>query len=720
MSYETNLGIYLQAYDQASSTISSVASNLSQVDAVTQKVATSTGYMGDAYQNAKTATDSATKSFSDQVVQANSLALAGATLFMSFERVENSEVMLDRANLNVQKSTNALTSAQNTYNKAVEQYGSDSQQATDAAARLATAQDSLTVAQERVGVAQNNLNNSMIYAALTVVPSFLTMSKALDISMKTLAIDAVAAFGAFAIGYTVLNSIPEPMRQTAAVIAFVSGALVALAIAAYAAWEGLTMGAATPFITASLVAVGVAASGLIMMMQSYGSSVVGATSTALSGLAAVTAAENTFISAESTRYQNELTTISAYWNVRLGLTKTFLETIDSEINTYYTAEETAAQTAYQVEVDAANAAYTQQLTDYSSYWKSKLGIQTSELSTVDSEIESHYNQQISDTNSFYDDLISASMAGLNNLRAARSGDLDNLEENMLSQKISLEDAHDHGLLTDAEYQKQLNDLNQTYNDNRSRISDHYRLEELQAEKDQTAAAVPIEQARTDAITTIQYQQNDDLLAAQATYTMITTTGQQTLNDTLTCLAQTLADTITSIENQKNTALQLAYTQNETALQTHWDNLASINQAGVNTAIQIFSQYTDALGNTGSYRGALVSNYPTEYHTVGTVTGPGGVAHVMQHGGIVEQPTFALLGEAGPEAVIPLGSRSLGGVTVNVNSPLIVVEGNADRATIEEAARLVMSQLRNVTVEATSSGAPATQKRIRLGNRWSGF
>ncbi|MDP3949919.1 hypothetical protein, partial [Microbacterium sp.] len=29
---------------------------------------------------------------------------------------------------------------------------------------------------------------------------------------------------------------------------------------------------------------------------------------------------------------------------------------------------------------------------------------------------------------------------------------------------------------------------------------------------------------------------------------------------------------------------------------------------------------------------------------------------MQHGGIVRQPTFALIGEAGPEAVIPLNSR----------------------------------------------------------------
>jgi hypothetical protein len=748
MSYEASLGLYLTAYDQASSVIASVSSSLSQVDSVTQKVTTSTGNMGSAFQSASRTVDTATKSFSDQVVQANSLALAGATLFMSFERVENSEVALDRANLNVQKSTNALTSAQNAYNKALA--GGDPQAIADALARLNTAQDALTVSQERVGVAQNNLNNSMIYAALTVVPSFLTMSKALDISMKTLAIDAGAAFGAFAIGYTVLNSIPEPMRTTAAVIAVVTGALVAAAIAAYAFWEGISLTTATPMIVAGIAAIGVAASGLTVLVQNA-TSAANNFSASLSTLATATDLLTSKITAENTAYQTDLTNMSAYWDTKLGITKTALETIQGKINTYYTAEETLAQTAYQTDVDAANAAYQQQLTDYSSYWTTRLGIQTTELTTADNEIESHYNQQISDTNAFYDDLVAATMTGLNNIRAQRNGNLDDLEENMLSQKISLEDEHDHGLITDAEYQKQLNDINTKYNDNRSRISDRYRLQELQAEKEQTAAAVPIEQDRANAIVKVEYERNDDLQAAQAVYAQITTTGQQTLNTTLIQLASSLAATTVAIENQKNLELQTAYNESEQLAQTHQNNMSNIaiiagtihvaQTAGIGGTVGTTAGDLAAAISTGyaaytspqelangikylaqlynlNYQDAIEATYILAAHKGWTPQNIASFTPLIPHfkeGAIVENPTYALLGEAGPEAVIPLGrsGEGYGAVTYNI-SISVNVEGSVDQRTLA----VLREELKNVVVEATSSGASATRKKIRFGNRRS--
>ena len=42
---------------------------------------------------------------------------------------------------------------------------------------------------------------------------------------------------------------------------------------------------------------------------------------------------------------------------------------------------------------------------------------------------------------------------------------------------------------------------------------------------------------------------------------------------------------------------------------------------------------------------------------------------LASGGIVNQPTVALIGEAGPEAVIPLNGRNAGGVTVNLFGPV---------------------------------------------------
>lgn len=41
--------------------------------------------------------------------------------------------------------------------------------------------------------------------------------------------------------------------------------------------------------------------------------------------------------------------------------------------------------------------------------------------------------------------------------------------------------------------------------------------------------------------------------------------------------------------------------------------------------------------------------------------------MLANGGIVDSPTLALIGESGPEAVVPLGrGGGMGNVTVNVN------------------------------------------------------
>lgn len=62
---------------------------------------------------------------------------------------------------------------------------------------------------------------------------------------------------------------------------------------------------------------------------------------------------------------------------------------------------------------------------------------------------------------------------------------------------------------------------------------------------------------------------------------------------------------------------------------------------------------------------------------------------MQRGGIVSKPTLALLGEAGPEAVVPL-NRGMHNVTIH--GPLVVIEGSADRKTAEYAAELIWQRL----------------------------
>lgn len=75
----------------------------------------------------------------------------------------------------------------------------------------------------------------------------------------------------------------------------------------------------------------------------------------------------------------------------------------------------------------------------------------------------------------------------------------------------------------------------------------------------------------------------------------------------------------------------------------------------------------------------------------------GYVPVMGEGGIVQGPTIALIGEKGPEAVVPLrefgGGKSLGmGPSLTVN---FYVAGNADEATARLAADLVMQNVRRI-------------------------
>lgn len=185
-----DIEMHLIAYDEASSVIEGVGSNISttftDIEENTQELASSTSsatsqvagdyeQVGNAVESASGSINAANMSSTQSAMAMSTAAMSGAALFMSFTNVENAEVSLDKAHLQVQKSTQAVQNAQEAYNTAVEKYGPDSQQATDAANKLSIAQDALTVAQERVGTSQRNLTNSMLMAALTVIPSLVSV-----------------------------------------------------------------------------------------------------------------------------------------------------------------------------------------------------------------------------------------------------------------------------------------------------------------------------------------------------------------------------------------------------------------------------------------------------------------------------------------------------------------------------------------------------------------
>ncbi|MCW4002425.1 MAG: hypothetical protein NWE95_00725, partial [Candidatus Bathyarchaeota archaeon] len=129
-------------------------------------------------------------------------------------------------------------------------------------------------------------------------------------------------------------------------------------------------------------------------------------------------------------------------------------------------------------------------------------------------------------------------------------------------------------------------------------------------------------------------------------------------------------------------------------------------------------YVNVLKPVADFLGTIWNGLSGIGSAIGGFFGGIGKALGFAEGGIVTGPTLALIGEAGPEAVVPLrefGSLPGGsGSTVYINAPLVWVQGSADKETVELAAQRVMQQLRSVVVEATSGSAPST-KSIRMGS-----
>lgn len=170
------------------------------------------------------------------------------------------------------------------------------------------------------------------------------------------------------------------------------------------------------------------------------------------------------------------------------------------------------------------------------------------------------------------------------------------------------------------------------------------------------------------------------------------------------------------------------------LQKAWENLcAGMKNVYDNVLKPVFDALTwvwehviqpliegfKALTGWGTSAAASTVTIPGVGGTTTTIT-PGNIPH-FQHGfeGMISRPTLFLAGEAGAESVSiqPTGRGRSGGVTIN--GPLIVIQGSADRATAEAAAKMIISELSSVIVEPSSTYAVATGKRIRK-SRIGGF
>jgi len=103
------------------------------------------------------------------------VATSAFALYNAWDNVQDMQVSVSRANLQVQSTLNSLEDTQRRYNATVEKYGADSEQAAAAAKDLQLAQERYSVSVERAEMVQGNLNETIVRSALSVIPSLITM-----------------------------------------------------------------------------------------------------------------------------------------------------------------------------------------------------------------------------------------------------------------------------------------------------------------------------------------------------------------------------------------------------------------------------------------------------------------------------------------------------------------------------------------------------------------
>ena len=125
-----------------------------------------------------------TASMRDLTTGISGVATASFSLYGAYDRINESEISLDRSNLMVKSSTKAVEDAQRTLSTAIADHGASSQEAKSASDALSIAQDRLTFADERALQAQENVNKSIMSAALQIIPTSITMVDSLSKAWK--------------------------------------------------------------------------------------------------------------------------------------------------------------------------------------------------------------------------------------------------------------------------------------------------------------------------------------------------------------------------------------------------------------------------------------------------------------------------------------------------------------------------------------------------------
>jgi hypothetical protein len=582
---------------------------------------------------------------------ASDIGSLGGTMISAASTIEGMETMqyrLDKAHVQVEKSARSVESAQDAYNAAVSKFGENSPQAIDAAGKLAIAQDTHNLAVERANQLSVQQGIHMASLAMDIVPQM---------------ISAVGAIIGPTEGATAAQWDLNTAEDTCPLMAVIS--LISLLVTALFLIPG-ALGAVVGAFTAAGNAIVGFCSSVGGAITSWWNGATGASKgveQSQKDLETATAAHAASITAKyddlttqidtdlgklkdsiATRYAGieDLTTehfktdydaFIKYYEDILNPPKTALDTLLADVNTHYDKIEKADTAFYTQEKTDTDKYYDGLIADVQTKLQQQESTINSNYTTMSNDIKSKYADDLANTEDYYDSMIGAVNKGLSDIQHARSGDLDALELTMLQSKEKIKTDHDAGLTTDKEYQAALSALQTQYSSDRSTTQDTYRLQELTYEKDHHGQIETLTQQKSDALKTIQTNENAALLdvdnqkhwalqlaqnAANAE-TIKTRHNQQVV---LTTIATAEGNALAGIEQEKNDLiagikkkdfdLQAGYAQAIATLETNKNNeiYAATSKAEDDKAFLIKAKEDEINGimtNTEELRVQIIQN-----------------------------------------------------------------------------------------------------------------
>lgn len=469
-------------------------------------------------------------------------------------------------------------------------------------------------------------------------------------------------------------------------------------------------------------------------------------------------------------YNLELELAVNHFKMLFGEAEAGLGVVEEYVNDYFNRQIDLINDGYKTELEDAKSYFnslwgvtSDELGELEDYVRSHYD---KELSMM----EQSHSDQLSELNAYYNALVDAAKGKVDELKESNDKEMRDLEILYLTKKKLVEDesrnprsgeVHTGSLA----YMTGMAELEEWYAKQKAELSDKHKLSELQAENEFATEKTSILQEQGERELELREQQNSELASLQemqqrdleealnrqveatrnrdSALVELEVERQSRLEEARQMQLEAESDfnsELRSIEERRLADLEFAYSEVERLTQEHYNRLKDIVEVENAEIIKIEKAALAARAKLTILEDVRArrdkDSQPTvfpwldepEYEPFVPTTESSGVPKFVEktkslfdkmvnrvnsvpklaEGGFVSEPTLALVGEAGPEVVLPANRfNNRTGDVYNISVP-IHVQGSVD----ERVLRLMEKRLGSVLVEATSSGGKT--KRIRRG------